>query len=86
MPAYGLFARHVRGLELENISVSFVKEDLRPAMICTDVDGLEIDNFKAQLAADVPAARFNDVRRLVVRNSPILEEVAAKSQAVPIAK
>jgi polygalacturonase len=78
MPAYGLFARHVRGLELEDVSVSFEKEDLRPAMVCTDVDGLEIDNFKAQLATNIPAARFNDVRRLVVRNSPILEEVAAK--------
>jgi len=78
MPAYGLFARHVRDLELANIHFSYMKEDLRPAMMCTDVDGLEIDNCKAQKAKDVPAARFNDVRRLVVRNSPVLDEITAK--------
>jgi polygalacturonase len=78
MPAYGLFARHVRDLELENIRVSFEKEDLRPAMVCIDVDGLEIDNFKSQLAADVPAARFEEVTRLVIRNSPVLDGVAVK--------
>ncbi len=49
MPAYGIFARHVHGLELANISLSFQDEDKRPAMICSDVDGLEVDDFKAQL-------------------------------------
>jgi hypothetical protein len=78
MPAYGLFARHVRGLELEDIDVSFEKEDLRPTMMCIDVDGLEIDNYKAQIAIGVPAARFNDVRHLVIRNSPVLDEITAK--------
>jgi polygalacturonase len=76
MPAYGVFARHVRDLELANIRVSFEHDDLRPAMVCVDVDGLEIDNFKAQLAAGVPAARFDSVKRLTVRNSPVLEAVS----------
>jgi polygalacturonase len=76
MPAYGVFARHVRDLELANIRVSFEKEDMRPVMVCVDVDGLEIDNFKAQLADGVTAARFEDVQRLVIRNSPVLDGVA----------
>jgi hypothetical protein len=75
MPSYGLFARHVRGLEVANIRFSFEKEDLRPPIVCVDVDGLEIDNFKAQLAEGVPAARFEGVKGLVVRNSPMLDEV-----------
>jgi polygalacturonase len=77
MPAYGVFARHVRGLELANINVSFEKEDLRPAMICVDVDGLEIDNFKAQIAEGVSAARFDGVDGLVIRNSPVLDGLMA---------
>ncbi|MCE5185930.1 MAG: glycoside hydrolase family 28 protein [Planctomycetaceae bacterium] len=75
MPAYGLFARHVKDLELANITLSFEKDDWRPAMVCIDVDGLEIDNFKAQLAEGIPAAQFEEVRRLVVRNSPVLEAI-----------
>lgn len=78
MSAYGLFARHVRNLELANIRTSFVKEDLRPAMKCVDVDGLEIDNFKAQLAPGVPAAAFESVTNVVIRNSPVLDGMTAK--------
>jgi polygalacturonase len=71
-PAYGVFTRHVKGLELADIRVEFEKEDLRPAMVCIDVDGLEIDNFKAKVAAGVRPARFEEVRGLVIRNSPAL--------------
>ncbi len=76
-PAYGVFARHVRDLELANIRLSFESEDLRPAMVCNDVDGLEIDNFKAQVAEGVAAARFEEVKRLVIRNSPALMKMDA---------
>jgi hypothetical protein len=77
-PAYGLFARHVRDLELANIREGFEQEDLRPAIECVDVDGLEIDNFKAQLASGVPAAKFDSVTNVVIRNSPMLDGMTAK--------
>ena len=77
-PACGLFARHVRGLELANIHLGFANEDLRPVMVCEDVDGLEIDNLKAQASAGVTAARFKGVKNLAVRNSPGLEGLMAK--------
>jgi polygalacturonase len=70
MPAYGLFARHVKDLELANMRFSFENQDLRPALVCEDVDGLEIDNLKAELANGVAPTRYKDVKRLVVRDSP----------------
>jgi polygalacturonase len=73
MPSYGLFARHVRGLELANLTVGFETNDLRPALVCSDIDGLEIDNFKGQIAAGVPPTKFTDVNGLVIRNSPVLQ-------------
>jgi len=78
MPAYGVFARHVRNLELANITVDFDTEDLRPAMVCADVNGLEVDNFKAQLADGVSAAAFDSVTNVVIRNSPVLDGVNGK--------
>jgi polygalacturonase len=73
MPAYGLFARHVKGLELANINFSFLKDDFRPAIQCVDVKGLEIDNLKAQLVEGVAASKFADVPEVVIRNSPLLQ-------------
>jgi hypothetical protein len=72
MPAYGVFARHVRNLELANISVSFVTNDFRPAAMFADVQGLEIDNFKPQVATGVQPAVFADDVSYTIRNSPAL--------------
>jgi hypothetical protein len=80
MPGYGVFARHVRGLELANITLSVENEDRRPAMVCADIDGLEIDNFKAQLGQGVAAAKLDGVKNLVLRNSPVLKDVAAEAK------
>ena len=75
MPAYGVFARHVKGLELANINLSFKTNDLRPAIVCADVNKLEIDNFKAQVAEGVqPSGLPDSVTGVVIRNSPVLEK------------
>ena len=78
MPAYGLFARHVKGLELANITLGFDTEDLRPALVGMDLDGVEIDNLKAQLASGVAPARWDNVKGLTVRNSPAISGAEAK--------
>jgi polygalacturonase len=71
LPAYGIFARHVKDLELANINVSFTTNDLRPAAAFVDVQGLEIDNLKSQVAEGVAPAVFADnVSGVSVRNSP----------------
>ena len=71
LPAYGIYARHVSNLELANIHVDFQKEDLRPAASFVDVKGLEIDNFKPEVADGVKAAVFgDDVSDVTIRNSP----------------
>ncbi|HCA80366.1 MAG TPA: exo-poly-alpha-D-galacturonosidase [Bacteroidetes bacterium] len=72
-PGYGLFARHVKGLELSDIRFDLEREDQRHAIVCIDVDGLEIDNLKAAVAPGVSPARFEEVRGLVIRNSPLLK-------------
>jgi polygalacturonase len=75
LPAYGIFARHIKDLELANLHVSFATNDLRPAAAFADIQGLEIDNFKPQVADGVPPAVFADnVSGLVIRNSPLLQK------------
>ncbi len=77
-PGYGLFVRHVRGLELSDVHLSFETTELRPALVCIDVDGLEIDNLKAQVGSGVSPGRFEGVKGLIVRNSPILDGVPSR--------
>jgi polygalacturonase len=42
LPAYGFYCRHVKGLSLRDISTSFLQDDERPALVCDDVEGLEL--------------------------------------------
>jgi polygalacturonase len=50
--AYGFFIRHVKGIELNNIEVSYDKEDFRPAIVLHDVSGADFFDVKAQLSKD----------------------------------
>jgi len=75
LPAYGIFARHVKDLELANIHVNFLTNDFRPAAMFADIDGLEIDDLKPQVADGVQPAVFADnVRGITIRNSPALQK------------
>jgi hypothetical protein len=69
MPSYGVFARHVNGLEIQNFSVSFDRKELRPALDFIDVNGLTLDNVKAQVADGVPLVKYTAVRGATTRNS-----------------
>jgi hypothetical protein len=44
LPAYGIFARHVRGLKLDRIRLNLDAPDLRPALVCEDVLDLSAAN------------------------------------------
>jgi len=54
IPAYGFFIRHVKGIELSNVEVSYLKEDLRPAFVLWEAKGADFQHVNAQHAPDVP--------------------------------
>jgi polygalacturonase len=61
LPAYGFFIRHVKGLNMRDVEVSFLKEDMRPAFWLKNVAGADFQHVKAQRAADVPIFDLKNV-------------------------
>jgi hypothetical protein len=61
LPAYGFFIRHAEGIELDNVTVGFMREDRRPAFVLEDVRGIEFRGVKAQKADGVPTFVLMDV-------------------------
>jgi hypothetical protein len=45
IPAYGVWARHVQGLKLKNISFQLKNNDLRPVFICEDGKDIELTKW-----------------------------------------
>ncbi len=76
LPAYGFFVRHVRNLRLENVEVAFEQSDGRPALLCDDVQGLDIDGFRAQAAPGQPMLfGCRNVRDALIRGCMVGENV-----------
>jgi hypothetical protein len=46
IPAYGVWARHVRGLKMKNITFRIKQNDLRPAFVCEDGADITVDSWK----------------------------------------
>ncbi len=54
LPAYGFFIRHAKNITLENIRINFAQEDERPALLCDQVEQLEIKGLKMQGTLQTP--------------------------------
>ncbi len=78
LPAYGLYARNVRGLTLHDVRFEMTAPDLRPAMVFDRVEDGTINGFSAQ---GNPAAeallRFTNSRDLLFTSPRVLTPSAA---------
>jgi polygalacturonase len=70
MPAYGFFIRHVKGLEMRDIDLSYEKPDYRPAFVLDDVVNSEFLHIKALREADVPTFDLRSVEDFATFNCP----------------
>ena len=70
LPAYGLYVRHVRGLDVDGISADFVNDDDRPAFVLEDVRGAHFRDVQARKLGTVPAFVLRDVEDVRVAESP----------------
>lgn len=52
LPAYGLYCRHVNGLRLHNLDLSFETDEVRPGIIADDVADLDALGLRAELGPD----------------------------------
>ncbi len=64
MPSYGFFVRHVKDIQFNNVEVTLLKDDQRPAFILDDVKGAEFNFVKASKTAGVPSLILKNVKSL----------------------
>jgi len=69
LPAYGFYIRHVTGIDLDNVSVSFEQQDTRPAFVLDGVTDADFHHVRAQRVRGVPTFVLDDVNGLYVTDS-----------------
>jgi polygalacturonase len=69
LPAYGFYCRHVSNIDIHSISLDVISPDLRPAVICDDVQKLDLNNVDAVIHEEAPAyVSFSNVSDASVYN------------------
>ena len=76
-PAYGLFARNVRGLTLNSVRFDVVKPDLRPAVVLDHVTDAALSGLSAQGNAEAKSVlRFVDTQDALLTAPRVLSPAA----------
>ncbi len=61
MPAYGFFLRHVKGLKMQDVSVSYIKHEERPGFILDQVNGATLSQLSVQRPSGSAAVVLKNV-------------------------
>lgn len=70
MPVYGLYARHVRGLTLRDLSLRSTESENRPAVCLDDVKAARIENLTAtHITGPEPVIKLTNAAAVSVLNS-----------------
>jgi polygalacturonase len=69
LPAYGFFIRHVKGIEMRDVEVGYIKEDARPPFVLNDVSGSNFLHVKAQRGESVPTFVLKNVESFNLQQS-----------------
>ena len=68
LPAWGLYVRHAKGLNLKNISLNVLDEDFRPAFVFDDVDQLDMEQVIVGGNASKPNVILKSVEKYRAHN------------------
>ena len=61
LPCWGLYLRHVKGIQLKNVKLQYKKEDFRPAIVADDVQRLQIEGLQIPAAQSAPVIVLKNV-------------------------
>lgn len=69
IPASGFFIRHAKNIELNNVQLSYEKEDFRPSLWLNDVKGIRVFNYRTALPKAIKPYIVKDVEGFEVERS-----------------
>ena len=67
MPAYGFFIRHVNGIKMNNVEVSYLGKEVRPAIMMDDVKNADLFRIKAQTVTGAKTIVLKDVENFSIQ-------------------
>lgn len=66
LPAYGLYCRHAKNVTFRDLNIRTRQPDDRPALICDDVEGLQLSGLTGWGVGPTPVILFENVRNALL--------------------
>ena len=71
LPAWGMYVRHVKGLNMKNVRLILNNPDYRIGMLFDDVQGLQLENIAIPFCNALPAILLNNVKEHSIKNMKV---------------
>jgi hypothetical protein len=81
LPAWGLYVRHVKNLQLQNVQLDLMQPDYRPACIFDDVKQLKLESVSIPACNTLPVIILRDIQEQTLHNLRLPQE---ESKAIKI--
>lgn len=75
IPSYGFFIRHVQHIEMSNINIRYLEKETRPAIIFSDVKGIEMLNVAMMKAGTSPLISAENVTGFRLKDCPEIKDI-----------
>ncbi len=76
-PAYGMYARNVKGLTLQNVRFEYDQPDARPAIVFDNVQDASINGFSAKGSEGTAMLRFINSKDVLITGAKVLSPAGA---------
>ena len=76
IPSYGFFIRHAKNIEMNNVTVKYLENETRPAMILIDVKGIEMRNVDLMKSESSPLISAESVTGFSLKDCKNLKDVS----------
>jgi hypothetical protein len=76
-PAYGMYARNVKGLTLQNVRLEYEEADMRPALIFDNVQDASVNGLSIQGNPQTEAVRLINCKDLLFSATRVLTSASS---------
>jgi hypothetical protein len=78
LPSWGFYMRHASGIEVKNMTLKYVQDDFRPAIVMDDVQSSVISDLNVPSAKEMPMIQLNNTKDVQLKKLkiPTTEEKA----------
>jgi hypothetical protein len=78
LPSWGFYMRHASGIQVKNMTLSYIQDDFRPAIVMDDVQTSIISDLIIPTAKEMPMFQLNNTKDIVLKNLkiPVSEDKA----------